>query len=274
MSINSRTILSAIVFGLTAPVFAIGSDEELHGALAQNLGVDVAQTTATTLSDSDIRRINHYAAQALDALGAFGGGAGDVDVLRQKVQRLVDAGQRSGMDLSHTADYFEAYAQANSAGPMPGAFLDVSGNFDAQTLLSSVSLYLENSHPAEVDVAAIDAYDLAAVNAMAQRLSPSQTDTSLQLTIVTQSTPIVVKPLDGPIIAADAPANVRAILERVRVRGSQWVITVEPGDSLGQYSNALYGDTLQFQRIYEANLDKMATPNVIEVGQELVLPRK
>ncbi len=274
MSINSRALLSAVVFSFAAPVCANGSDEPVDAALTQNLGVDVAQTAATVLSDSDIRRINHYAAQALDTLGAFGEGAGDVDVLRQKVQRLVDAGQRSGMDLAHTADYFEAYAQANSAGPMPGAFLDATGNFDAHTLLSSVSIYLENNQPTEVDVAAIDENDLAAVSSVAQRLSPSQANTNMQLTVVTQPTPVVAETLDGPVIAADAPPIVRAILERVQIKEGEWVITVEPGDSLGQYSNALYGDTLQFQRIYEANLDKMATPNVIEVGQELVLPRK
>lgn len=274
MSINSRALLSAVVFSFAAPVCASGSDEPVDAALTQNLGVDVAQTAATVLSDSDIRRINHYAAQALDALRAFGGGAGDVDVLRQKVQRLVDAGQRSGMDLTHTADYFEAYAQANSTGPMPGAFLDAAGNLDAHTLLSSVSIYLENNQPAEVDLAAIDEHDLAAVSSVAQRLSPSQANTNIQLTVVTQPTPVVAETLDGPFIAADAPPNVRAILERVQIKEGQWVITVEPGDSLGQYSNALYGDTLQFQRIYEANLDRMATPNVIEVGQELVLPRK
>ncbi len=274
MSIKSRTALSVLMLGLATPLFAFSGDAPQQNLPVLKLGVAVAQTSARVLTDSEIRRLNHYSAQAMDVVLAFNlsNSGADITAIRQKVQRLLDAGARSGMNLVNTADYFEAYVAQNSSAPVPAPFLDSNGQFDARTLLSSVQIFAQNETPQEVDVAAVDARDLAGVSAVAQRLTAAPVATSLQLSVVTTTPPTAVESQNGPTIAADAPPNVRAILERVEVQGNQWTITVVPGDSLGQYANALYGDSLQFRKIYNANAGVMATPNVIEVGQKLVLP--
>ena len=107
MSIFSRLLLGTFVCGLATPVLAFGLGHATP-ATSVPLGVMVAQASPTVLTDRDIRRINHYSGQTLEALQALSGDDSAVALLRQRVQRLVDAGARSGMDLLNTADYFQA----------------------------------------------------------------------------------------------------------------------------------------------------------------------
>jgi len=233
-----------------------------------------AQNILSALTEKESRRINYYSAQALEALAAFGENSeaeGSLDALRQKVQRLTDAGQRSGLDLSATAAYFESYIAENANAPIPTAFLDGSGQFDVADLLSSVELYYNNVEQKALDFSASDEADIAAISSVARRSTPQAAE--VQTAALTEAeAPVVV--IELPTIAPNAPANVRAILERVRLRGEDWVITVKQGDSLAQFANALYGDPRGFQKIFEANLAVLITPNAIKVGQELLLPKE
>ena len=47
---------------------------------------------------------------------------------------------------------------------------------------------------------------------------------------------------------------------------------VKPGDTLSKISQQFFGDPNQYQRIFEANRDKLTDPNKIQVGQELRIP--
>lgn len=47
---------------------------------------------------------------------------------------------------------------------------------------------------------------------------------------------------------------------------------VEPGDSLAYIALQFYGNTVDFARIFEANRDKLKTPDRIQVGQRLLIP--
>lgn len=238
-----------------------------------------AQTTAgnlltvAELPEKDIRRISYYSAQTLEAMYAFGSNAeaeGSLETLRAKVQRLTDAGLRSGLTTNTTAEYFAVFIAENNTAPLPIAFLNNDGQFDAASLLNSVEIYYSIKAPQEFDAAASDEADMAAISSVAQQHAPQTPAVqSIELTVVAQ--PVTV--LETPAISPTAPANVRAILERVELKGENWVITVKPGDSLGQFANALYGDTKLFQQIFEANLSQLITPNSIRVGQNLVLPR-
>jgi len=49
--------------------------------------------------------------------------------------------------------------------------------------------------------------------------------------------------------------------------------TVKPGDTLSKISQQFYGDAGQYQRIFEANRDKLKDPDKIQVGQVLTIPQ-
>ena len=48
--------------------------------------------------------------------------------------------------------------------------------------------------------------------------------------------------------------------------------TVKPGDSLSKIAKEYYGNANEYNKIFEANRDKLSDPNKIEVGQELLIP--
>lgn len=48
--------------------------------------------------------------------------------------------------------------------------------------------------------------------------------------------------------------------------------TVKPGDTLSKISKEFYGDPNRYQKIFEANRDKLENPDKIRAGQELSIP--
>ncbi len=54
--------------------------------------------------------------------------------------------------------------------------------------------------------------------------------------------------------------------------GSSQTYQVQPGDTLSKISQHFYGSAGEYNRIFEANRDKLSNPNEIKVGQELVIP--
>lgn len=48
--------------------------------------------------------------------------------------------------------------------------------------------------------------------------------------------------------------------------------TVRPGDTLSKIAKEFYGNPNEYNRIFEANRDKLENPNKIRAGQELVIP--
>jgi nucleoid-associated protein YgaU len=47
---------------------------------------------------------------------------------------------------------------------------------------------------------------------------------------------------------------------------------VKSGDTLSRISKEFYGDPNQYMKIFEANRDKLSNPDLIQPGQELVVP--
>ena len=64
--------------------------------------------------------------------------------------------------------------------------------------------------------------------------------------------------LPQPAAAAASPAP------RTRV--------VQAGDTLSKIAQEVYGHANQYNKIFEANRDKLESPDKIKVGQELVIP--
>lgn len=48
---------------------------------------------------------------------------------------------------------------------------------------------------------------------------------------------------------------------------------VQPGDTLSKIAKEFYGNANDYNRIFEANRDKLESPDKIRAGQELVIPQ-
>ncbi len=48
--------------------------------------------------------------------------------------------------------------------------------------------------------------------------------------------------------------------------------TVQPGDTLSKIAKEQYGNANEYNKIFEANRDKLTSPDKIQVGQDLVIP--
>jgi LysM repeat protein len=55
-------------------------------------------------------------------------------------------------------------------------------------------------------------------------------------------------------------------------RSAGQTYTVKPGDSLSKIAQQFYGKASEYNKIFEANRDKLSDPNKIQPGQELVIP--
>ncbi len=53
---------------------------------------------------------------------------------------------------------------------------------------------------------------------------------------------------------------------------SSQTYTVQSGDTLSKIAKQYYGNANDYNKIFEANRDKLSDPNKIQVGQELVIP--
>ena len=84
-----------------------------------------------------------------------------------------------------------------------------------------------------------------------------------QIKLVDPNYPDLLADIQAPAAAAVAVGG-----------GSRNVRTyvVRPGDSLSKISQEYYGSANQSMRIFEANRDKLADPDKIKPGMELVIP--
>ena len=278
MSNTRLPSLALLMAAISSPVFALNTEPAPAPTSKTTLGIEVAEATGGALSDSAIKRMNHYAAQALAALTGFGNtdiSQNDaITTMREKISRLMDAGARSGLSDTQTATYFQAYVEANGLGSVPAFFLGSNGQLDAEALFASVVSFYASATPETIDLAAVDRSDLEAIGSVAQSLNPVAPEATQSLVLtVTEEPAFVETGPQLPEIPANASAAEVAILERIKLRGQDWVIEIQEGDSLYQISEALYGDRQQFLKIYEANAGVLRTPSMILVGQELVLPQ-
>jgi len=54
--------------------------------------------------------------------------------------------------------------------------------------------------------------------------------------------------------------------------GSSTTYTVKAGDTLSKIAKEIYGNANEYHKIFEANQDKLQSPDKIQVGQQLVIP--
>ncbi|HSB08349.1 MAG TPA: LysM peptidoglycan-binding domain-containing protein [Blastocatellia bacterium] len=75
------------------------------------------------------------------------------------------------------------------------------------------------------------------------------------------------KEIDPTLSAGDLTLNLKPAREDIFGE-----YEVQPGDSLSKIAKALSGGALKYEAIFEANRNQLSDPNVIQVGQRLVIP--
>ncbi len=83
--------------------------------------------------------------------------------------------------------------------------------------------------------------------------------------------PVVEKTPDKARSVEAKPTTPSPAPKKASESGRQTYV-VKAGDSLSKIAQGIYGDLNRWRDIYEANKDKIANPDAIEVGQELIIP--
>ena len=73
-------------------------------------------------------------------------------------------------------------------------------------------------------------------------------------------------------VMADFPIDTNLQAMRGSESSSMRMYKVKPGDTLSKISQQFFGNPNQYQRIFDANRDKLTDPNKIQAGQELKIP--
>jgi hypothetical protein len=87
-----------------------------------------------------------------------------------------------------------------------------------------------------------------------------------QIKLVDPSSSDLIADIQAPAAAAAAAAAAGAPTSGART------YTVKPGDSLSKISQEFYGHANQYMKIFEANKDKLADPDKVRAGMQLVIP--
>ncbi|MFG5380215.1 cytochrome c peroxidase [Yoonia sp. R2-816] len=76
----------------------------------------------------------------------------------------------------------------------------------------------------------------------------------------------------GLTVAPTEPVTATPAAATVIIENGERLVIVKDGDTLGTLAEEIYGDVLQYQKIYAANRDRIPDPNALEVGIRLRLP--
>jgi len=69
-----------------------------------------------------------------------------------------------------------------------------------------------------------------------------------------------------------APAQAQAAAASTGGTSTTRTYTVQPGDTLSKIAKEIYGNPSSYSRIFEANRDKLESPDKISPGQQLTIP--
>jgi nucleoid-associated protein YgaU len=77
---------------------------------------------------------------------------------------------------------------------------------------------------------------------------------------------------DLTVNPALAPQKSQAAAASAGAGSGTRTYTVKPGDSLSKIAEQFYGKASEYNRIFEANRDKLNNPDQISAGQQLLIP--
>ncbi|MEL6520846.1 MAG: cytochrome c peroxidase [Pseudomonadota bacterium] len=119
------------------------------------------------------------------------------------------------------------------------------------------------------------AFPAASLNLAALEQAPEPAPTSNaepEVTVPASSgLSMTLRDTGSPYATAETPA-VADNPSRIKDIGGTLYVTVEEGDTLGDLARVIYGDPLQYRRLYEANRDNLRNPNDVRKGMLLRIP--
>ncbi len=222
-----------------------------------------AEAGVDALSDFDMRRLIFYANRSTRALQLVVEGAEARDAAAQNVvnnhfraslARLADAGVRSGLSLDQVADFYTELVFDHFGQGFIQRVSSISGGLDFRALFRAVS----SAHDAQPN------HDQGA--AFLNALAAESTDLALQ-TVSTNTQAANPSPLPNATSAEIAVVN------RIKVTGNLWELEVGIGDSLSEIASAVYGDSLSYTVLFEANRDVLLDADILEVGTIIRIPK-
>lgn len=248
------------VFLLAGTIAASTVPLDYHHARFVDLGTRVAQAAELpSIAPSSLRRLTFYSDKAMlalfdlvneDLVAGEGGTISEktTNAFRNAIERLIGAGDKAGLDVDQTAVFFGQEVAVRFSGPIPQLLQGDGGEIDARTLFSGIS----------GSTAAREESDAAYLLALQGEIQ------AMQATPEEPVKPEVVAPVDDNVDPEFAA--------RVVVIAGKRTIAVEQGDSLAGYAAAFYGDRLLYRSIFAANRDTMSDPNLLDIGQVVVIP--
>jgi nucleoid-associated protein YgaU len=90
-----------------------------------------------------------------------------------------------------------------------------------------------------------------------------------QIKLVDPSFSDLIADIQAPEAAAAATAAAGGATSIPAAR----TYTVQPGDNLSKISKQLYGDANKYMKIFDANKDKLADPDKVKAGMDLIIPQ-
>jgi hypothetical protein len=209
-------------------------------------------------------------------------------------QQTFEAGVVVNLDLAANAQYAIAMGEATPTSPggsqpQPGPGEHVVLIGDAEDYLPAALAYIRRFGPdfsfVPADVAGCWAY--VTVVATPAQISDTVLDNiravgAILVERVVDSTPAATKTLLDGLAAAGqrfrgaiTPPQTEPPAEPAPVTPpAEEFYVVQPGDTLGGIAKKVYADFRLWTLIFEANQDKISSPNLIRVGMELRIPPK
>lgn len=104
-----------------------------------------------------------------------------------------------------------------------------------------------------------------------QNLADAQVLYAQQPAAPTQAEPVDPFPAYGSELAADDPVEIAQPPAFAQTVGSRFHV-VAKRDTLYSLARLYYNDQARWKSIFEANMDRIADPNKIRIGQRLLIP--
>lgn len=262
--------LSSMFFAQHVSASANTTMQPLHSNSERAVGIRMAQSgELPNIAPSSLRRMIFYSDKAIIALfdlanediaiesGNATISSDTTDALRTALERLIDAGDKAKLDVDHVALFFSQEVAVRFSGTLPIVVQDVSGNLDATNLFRGIV-----SNKAQAQAPAADTGYLSALLAEGADMAEGSRDTE---TVDDEAVEEIIENTD-PILTA--------IVDRSVVSRGKRTIVVASGDTLAVYAAAFYGDSLRYRAIFLANSSILQSPNFLEVGQVIIIPKQ